>query len=91
MTSEQYSQTEDQAVEPLPSKPIGDFARVIITEIRPEANYKTLKITHFTTAFEVIVKCIQKYAMDEDDKDPDSFYLTEVQGQGCQCHGLNHK
>jgi hypothetical protein len=69
---------QKEVAEPPPSKPVGDFAKVIITEIRPEANYKTLKITRFTTAFEVIVKCIQKYAMKEADEDPNLFYLTEV-------------
>lgn len=57
--------------------PIGELARVIITELCPEAYYKTLQITPYTTAYEVIVKIMQKYAKEEDN-DPDSFYLTEV-------------
>lgn len=51
---------------------------MIITELRPEAYYKTLEITPHMTAFEVIVKLIQKYGKTEEDSDPDQFYLTEV-------------
>ena len=60
-----------------PMTPIGEFAKVIITELNPEVYYKTLQITPYTTAFEVIVKIIQKFAKEED-RDPDMFYLTEV-------------
>ena len=70
----QYSGGEEGDGES-PSKP---SARVIITELRPESYYKTLEITPRTTAFEVIVKLIQKYAISEADEDPDLFYLTEV-------------
>lgn len=58
--------------------PSSEYIRVIVTELCPRAYYKTLHITHYTTTFEVIVKLVQKYAITEEDKDPDTFYLTEV-------------
>ena len=60
------------------SSPQKPSAKVIVTEICPEAYYKTVEITPHMTAFEVIVKLIQKYAKSEEDSDPDLFYLTEA-------------
>ncbi len=58
---------------------IGGYCiRVVVTEINPQAYYKTLEVTDRTTAFEVIVKLIQKYAVKEEDRDPNEFYLMEV-------------
>lgn len=59
-------------------KPSGYCIRVVVTEINPQAYYKTLEINHHTTAFEVIVKLIRKYALKDEDRDPNDFYLTEV-------------
>ena len=56
----------------------GDNVQVIVTDLCPEIYYKTLPITRYTTTFEVIVKLVQKFATKEADKDPNSFYLTEV-------------
>lgn len=59
-------------------KPSGYCIRVVVSEINPQAYYKTLEINHHTTAFEVIVKLIKKYALKDEDRDPNEFYLTEV-------------
>lgn len=65
-------------------KPSGRCIRVVVTEINPQAYYKTLEISHHTTVFEVVVKLIRKYALNDDDRDPNEFYLTEVSTTGMQ-------
>ena len=60
---------------------IGGYCiRVVVTEINPQAYYKTLEVTNRTTSFEVILKLIQKYALKDEDRDPNEFYLMEVRG-----------
>lgn len=67
---------QDQSVGSLGNQN-AEFARITITELCPETNYKTMRITPYTTAFEVIVKLAQKYTKNEDAA---LFYLTEVMG-----------
>ena len=56
-----------------------NYIRVVATELHPRIQYKTLPITEYTTAFEVVVKLVTKFATNEEDKDrPDLFYLNEV-------------
>ena len=56
----------------------GDYVRVVVTEINSRIQYKTLPITEYTTAYEVVVKIVTKFAVESEDKDPDCFYITEV-------------
>jgi len=66
---------------------IGGYCiRVVVTEISPQAYYKTLEVTDRTTAFEVIVSLIQKYAVKEVDRDPNDFYLMEVRAWAGSLH-----
>lgn len=51
---------------------------MVATELHPRIQYKTLPITECMTAYEVVVKLVTKFAMKEEDKDPDLFYLNEV-------------
>lgn len=60
-----------------------NYIRVVATELHPRIQYKTLPITEYTTAYEVVVKLVTKFATKEEDKDPDLFYLNEASGQGC--------
>lgn len=56
-----------------------DYIRVVATELHPRIQYKTLPITEYTTAYEVVVKLVTKFATSEEDRDrPDLFYLNEV-------------
>ena len=56
-----------------------DYIRVVATELHPRIQYKTLPITEHTTAYEVVVKLVTKFASNEEDRDrPDLFYLNEV-------------
>jgi len=57
-----------------------DHIRVLGTVLHPQVHYESLPITPSTTAREVIVALVDKYAAFTDDKSPDTFYLTEVRG-----------
>lgn len=56
----------------------GKFVRVITTILHPQIYYKTLRITQYTTVYEVIVKLVGKYTNSTEDQNPDVFYITEV-------------
>lgn len=59
-------------------KNMNNYIRVVTSELHPRVQYKTLPITEYTTAYEVVVKIVTKFATKEEDRDPDNFYLTEV-------------
>ena len=56
-----------------------EYIRIVATELHPQLQYKTLPITAYTSAYEVVVKIVTKFAIKDEDKDPDLFYLAEVQ------------
>jgi len=55
--------------------------RVYTSDLHPDVLYKTITVTPKTTALEALQCLLNKYAVDEDDKDPRKFYLTEVSSE----------
>ena len=68
----------DLYIQPIRLEHMSNYIRVVSTELHPRIQYKTLPITEYTTAYEVVVKLVTKFATKDKDKDPDLFYLTEV-------------
>ena len=72
-----------------------DHIRVLGTVLHPQVHYESLPITPNTTAREVIVALVDKYATSTEDKSPDAFYLTEVRGVPwrlcCQLDCISHQ
>ena len=52
--------------------------RVYASDLHPDILYKTITITTTTTAVEALQLLLNKYAVDEDDKDHSRFNLAEV-------------
>jgi len=52
--------------------------RVYASDLHPDILYKTITVNAKTTAREAMQWLLNKYAVDEDDKDPCKFYLAEV-------------
>ena len=65
-------------IQPILLENKSDYIRVVTTELNPRIQYKTLPITEYTTAYEIVVKIVRKFAAEEEDKDPHDYYLTEV-------------
>jgi len=51
---------------------------VYASDLHPDILYKTITVTPKTTALEALQWLLNKYAVDEDDKDTNKFYLAEV-------------
>lgn len=52
--------------------------RVYASDLYPEILYKTITVTATTTAIEALQFFLNKYAVDEGDKDHSKFNLAEV-------------
>lgn len=52
--------------------------RVYASDLHPDILYKTITVTVATTAVEALQLLLNKYAVDEDDKDHNRFNLAEV-------------
>lgn len=56
----------------------GSNIKVVASVLQPQLYYKSVPVTMETTVNDVIVTLVTKYAVIEEDKDPDTFYLMEV-------------
>ena len=52
--------------------------QVHTSTLSPDLRYTTLSVTMTTTAYEIIHLLVERYAVNEEDKDPRQFLLKEV-------------
>lgn len=68
----------------LGSHGLGDnLIQVKVNVLHPHINFKTLPVSESTAAEDVVLNLVEKHGITLQDKNPDAFYLAEVQCVFC--------